>query len=163
MILLLWQRHLPWTEWHARVKTLPCSKLCLWWVTSNYFQLIFKFKLYESVKRNATSEFCTCILEVMDIGGDGVAHCAARNDEPDPSVVELPQLVGCTLVVHTHHPVIQAAHNLVVVHLNLQNNTHIRVSTHSITTHALYWVIVYWHQREDFFERNCDSFYLGYG
>ena len=66
----------------------------------------------------------------MYIGGDGVAHCAARTDEPDPPVVELPQLVGCTLVVHTHHPVIQAAHNLVVVHLNLQNNTHIRVSTH---------------------------------
>ena len=56
---------------------------------------------------------------------------SARYDEVDPPVVELPQLVGCTLVVHTDHPVIQAAHNLVVVHLNLQT-TRKQVSTHSI-------------------------------
>ena len=79
----------------------------------------------------------------MYIPGNVVTDCATRYDEADPPVVELPQFVGCTLVVHTAHPVIQAAHNLVVVHLNLQT-TRKQVSTHSIIMDGLQWAIVNW-------------------
>ena len=72
----------------------------------------------------------------MYIPGNVVTLCAAHCDGADPPVVELPQLVGCTLIVHTDHPVIQAAHNLVVVHLNL-HTTRIQVSTHIITMDGL--------------------------
>ena len=79
----------------------------------------------------------------MYIPGNVVTHCAAHCDGADPPVVELPQLVGCTLVVHTDHPVIQAAHNLVVVHLNLRTIRYEKqVSAHIITMDGLHWAIV---------------------
>ena len=85
------------------------------------------------------------MLQVMD----GVTHCAAYYDESHPPVVELPQLVGCTLIVHTDHPVIQAAHNLVVVHLNLRTIRYEKqVSAHLITMDGLHCAMVYSYQRE---------------
>ena len=96
----------------------------------------------------------------MYIAGDGWSRALCSSyDQVDPPVVELPQLVGCMLVVHTDHPVIQAAHNLVVVHLNLRTIRYEKqVSAHLITMDGLHCAKVYWYQREDsssYYERDC--------
>ena len=50
-------------------------------------------------------------------------------------VVELPEFVGCALIVHTDHPIIQAAHNLVVINLNLRGN---KVTTYCSVFRSVY-------------------------